>query len=208
VSVVASAVISAGLELAPWVLRNSGKLASRNARDRSRAGLSRLDCTSRAIDRGLGMGRLKPDGNLTIVASWSGNGSPIPTGTQWRLGEGNLTNMVAQTGRPARLDRPVQGTGQLSVILRDTGIRFAEERADGVAARRLALAAPSRGSPPAAAPDRHPPASSHPHDAKAPHNRRPDARDSPRRSARNRSSCSGVTPRLADHQPPEPQPNL
>jgi hypothetical protein len=125
-----------------------------------------------------------------------------------RLGEGNLTNMVAQTGRPARLDRPVQGTGQLSAILRDTGIRFAEERADGVAAQRLALAAPSRGSPPATAPDRHPPASSYPHDAKAPHNRRPDARDSPRRSARNRSSCSGVTPRLADHQPPEPQPNL
>ena len=50
--------------------------------------------------------RYDPDGRATLLAAWTGTGAPwpVPVGSRWDLGGGNLSTLVSQTRQPARLD--------------------------------------------------------------------------------------------------------
>jgi signal transduction histidine kinase len=50
------------------------------------------------------LNRYEPDGTITIVGSWSRVGDSIPVGTRLVLGGTNLSTLVGETGRSARLD--------------------------------------------------------------------------------------------------------
>jgi signal transduction histidine kinase len=50
------------------------------------------------------MTRYDPDGFRTVVAAWSNTGPSFPIGTRTKLGGRNVTTLVLQTGRPARID--------------------------------------------------------------------------------------------------------
>ncbi|HEY2075988.1 MAG TPA: GAF domain-containing protein [Streptosporangiaceae bacterium] len=50
------------------------------------------------------MARYDPDGTRTVVAAWSSTGPAFPVGTRARLGGRNVSTMVFQTGRTARID--------------------------------------------------------------------------------------------------------
>jgi len=50
------------------------------------------------------MTRYDPDGFRTVVAAWSNTGPSFPIGTRTKLGGRNVTTLVFQTGRPARID--------------------------------------------------------------------------------------------------------
>ncbi|HEX6521841.1 MAG TPA: GAF domain-containing protein [Streptosporangiaceae bacterium] len=50
------------------------------------------------------MTRYDPDGARTLVATWDSTGTALPVGTRTSLGGQNVTTLVFQTGRPARID--------------------------------------------------------------------------------------------------------
>jgi signal transduction histidine kinase len=71
------------------------------------------------------MGRFDPDGAVTVVAVWSSTGGAVPTpvGTQTSLGGRNVTSLVFQTGRPARLDGYSDASGPIAGVARGVGVR-------------------------------------------------------------------------------------
>ncbi len=71
------------------------------------------------------MNRYEPDGTVTVVASWSRTGSAVPLGAREPLGGNNLTTIVAQTRRPARLDSYADASGPAAVVAREAGFRSA-----------------------------------------------------------------------------------
>jgi signal transduction histidine kinase len=72
------------------------------------------------------LGRYEFDGALTYVAAWSGTGDPFPpVGTRVLLGGNNLSTIIFETGRPARLDRYAEASGPLAVAIREGGVRSA-----------------------------------------------------------------------------------
>ena len=63
------------------------------------------------------MGRYLPGGKMTFVAGWARGGEPpLPYGVEWNLGGTNVSSLVAQTGRPARVDNRAEFSGQLAVV--------------------------------------------------------------------------------------------
>jgi PAS domain S-box-containing protein len=73
-----------------------------------------------------GMGRYEPDGTVTIVAAWSRTGNSFPpVGSRWTLNGKNLSTIVFETGRPARVDSCADASGALSVADREAGISSA-----------------------------------------------------------------------------------
>lgn len=70
-----------------------------------------------------GMGRYDPDGRGTIVAASSQLGDRFPVGGRWTLGGKNVSTIVAQTSRAARLDGYADASGPLGVALRERGFR-------------------------------------------------------------------------------------
>jgi len=68
------------------------------------------------------MGRYDIDGTRTVLAAWSSSGSEYPAGTQARLGGRNVTTLVFQTGRPARIDDYTSASGPVSDVAH--GLRF------------------------------------------------------------------------------------
>src|SRR5918996_2476449 len=50
------------------------------------------------------MARYDPDDTVTIVAAWSATGDTVPVGLRRPLLEANMSRLVRQTGRPARID--------------------------------------------------------------------------------------------------------
>jgi len=50
------------------------------------------------------MNRYESNGTIICLAGWSRTGDAVPVGTRLQLGGRNLTTIVAQTGRPARMD--------------------------------------------------------------------------------------------------------
>jgi signal transduction histidine kinase len=66
-----------------------------------------------------GLSRYEPDGTATIVAGSGTSGDRIPVGRRWMLGGKNVTTLVFETGRPARIDGYVDASGSLSVAARD-----------------------------------------------------------------------------------------
>jgi signal transduction histidine kinase len=72
-----------------------------------------------------GMGRFEPDGGVTILAGWRSDGERLPVGSHTAVEQGNLSALVAATGRPARIDNPGEGSRSLGALLLDAGIRSA-----------------------------------------------------------------------------------
>jgi signal transduction histidine kinase len=70
------------------------------------------------------MGRYEPDGTATAVGSWSESGHHVPVGARTVVGGNNVTTLVLQTGRPARVDRydDAPGSGVVQ-ILKNLGVR-------------------------------------------------------------------------------------
>ena len=70
--------------------------------------------------------RYEPDRTATSITTWGPAGKDFPIGIRWPLEGHNLTTLVFETGRPARIDRYAEiSSGPLSVAPRETGIRSA-----------------------------------------------------------------------------------
>jgi PAS domain S-box-containing protein len=71
-----------------------------------------------------GLGRYEPDSTVTTVAAWSRTGNPFPpVGSRWTLDGKNLSTIVFETGRRARVDSyPDSSAGPLGVAGREAGI--------------------------------------------------------------------------------------
>jgi signal transduction histidine kinase len=71
-----------------------------------------------------GMGRYEADGTVTFLTSWTQAGpGDFSVPSHWVLGGKNLSTIVAQTGRPARLDGDVDATGPIGEALCGIGFR-------------------------------------------------------------------------------------
>ena len=69
------------------------------------------------------MARYDPDGARTVVAAWSSTGPAYPVGTRTRLGGQNVSTLVFQTGRPARIDDHADASGPAADDARRFGLR-------------------------------------------------------------------------------------
>ena len=70
--------------------------------------------------------RYGPGRTATSVTTWGPAGENLPVGVRWPLEGHNVTTLVFETGRPARIDRYADSSsGPLSAALRKTGIRSA-----------------------------------------------------------------------------------
>jgi signal transduction histidine kinase len=70
--------------------------------------------------------RYEPGRTATSVTTWGPAGENLPVGVRWPLEGHNVTTLVFETGRPARIDRYADSsTGPLSAAVRETGIRSA-----------------------------------------------------------------------------------
>jgi signal transduction histidine kinase len=68
--------------------------------------------------------RYDPDGAVRVVASWSSTSAAFP-GIQWSLGGHNVSTLMFQTGRPARIDDYTDASGPVAEAAREIGIRTA-----------------------------------------------------------------------------------
>jgi signal transduction histidine kinase len=73
------------------------------------------------------MSRYDADGGATVVGLWTSTDvpSPIPVGDRLSLGGRNVTTLVFQTSRPARLDYSVDASGQVAEAAREWGYNTA-----------------------------------------------------------------------------------
>jgi signal transduction histidine kinase len=71
------------------------------------------------------MGRYEPDGTMTTVATSSRVGDRFPVGGRWTIEGKNVSTIVAQTGRPVRIDSYDDASGSVGVAVRETGLRSA-----------------------------------------------------------------------------------
>ena len=68
------------------------------------------------------MCRYEPGDAVTFVAAW---GAVVPVGTRQMLGGHNLSTLVHETGRSARIDRYADASGSIGAIILASGIRSA-----------------------------------------------------------------------------------
>ena len=68
------------------------------------------------------LARYDPDGMATAVGAWGSTGAVFPVGSRWRIGGPNLTTVVFDTGRAARMD-DLAGASGPSVKAREFGVR-------------------------------------------------------------------------------------
>jgi signal transduction histidine kinase len=71
------------------------------------------------------MSRCEADGAVTFVAAWGTTAAAFPIGSRWVPEGKNLCSIVAQTGRPARIESYADASGPIDLAVRDTGIRSA-----------------------------------------------------------------------------------
>src|ERR1700733_1962874 len=70
--------------------------------------------------------RYGPGPTATTVTTWGPAGENLPVGIRWPVDGHNVTTLVFETGRPARIDRYADSSsGPLSAAVRETGIRSA-----------------------------------------------------------------------------------
>jgi GAF domain-containing protein len=67
------------------------------------------------------VGRYDDDGALTAIGNWSASPGGVPVGTRSAIGGRNVLTIVAETGRPARLDGYSDATGEAAEIARRYG---------------------------------------------------------------------------------------
>jgi signal transduction histidine kinase len=68
------------------------------------------------------MGRYEPDAAVTFVAGWGRSGRSVPLGGRWSLGGNNVSTLVFETGRPARMDSYADADGPAGVTARGLGL--------------------------------------------------------------------------------------
>jgi signal transduction histidine kinase len=97
------------------------------------------------------LARYHPDGTETVLGIWSRTGAdpPTPVGSRFKLGGRNVSTLVLQTGRPARLDDYADSTGPVGDYSRDVGIRASVGVPISVEGRLwgLMLVTSTRGNP-------------------------------------------------------------
>jgi GAF domain-containing protein len=71
------------------------------------------------------MSRFDPDGAVTFVAAWGSTAAVFRVGSRWAPEGKNLCSIVAQTGRPARIESYTDASGPIDVAVRGTGVRSA-----------------------------------------------------------------------------------
>ena len=70
------------------------------------------------------MNRYAPDGTEAVVGVWASNSvPPAAVGTRVPVGGRNVTSLVFQTGRPARIDSYTDTSGPVGDIAIEVGIR-------------------------------------------------------------------------------------
>ncbi len=67
------------------------------------------------------LGRYDADGAATAIGSWSASPVGVPVGTRSVLGGHNVLTLVAETGKPARVDGYDDGSGEAAEIARRFG---------------------------------------------------------------------------------------
>src|SRR5271166_1278469 len=69
--------------------------------------------------------RYDPDGGATAVGAWTRTGvaAPVPVGSRLSLGGRNVTTLVFQTGRPARLEDYADASGPAADLAHAWGVR-------------------------------------------------------------------------------------
>jgi len=68
-----------------------------------------------------GLSRYAPDGTMTMVAISERLAESFPVGSQWPLGGRNVSTMVFETGRSARIDSYGDASGRIGVAVREWG---------------------------------------------------------------------------------------
>jgi GAF domain-containing protein len=68
------------------------------------------------------MGRYESDETMTVVATSGPVGDRFAVGGRWPLGGNNVSTLVAQTGRPARIDSYGDASGSVGVAVREEGV--------------------------------------------------------------------------------------
>jgi GAF domain-containing protein len=68
------------------------------------------------------LGRFESDGALTILAASGRSVEQFPVGRRWDLGGNNISTIVFETGRPARIDSFAGATGSLGDAAREDGV--------------------------------------------------------------------------------------
>ena len=63
------------------------------------------------------------DGVATAIGNWSASGGGVPVGTRSAIGGHNVLSLVAETGKPARMDGYDDATGEAADIARRYGWR-------------------------------------------------------------------------------------
>jgi GAF domain-containing protein len=71
------------------------------------------------------LGRCEPDGTITFLAGWGKTRAVFPVGSRLRLGGKNVTTLVAETGRAARIEDYADASGEIGGPTGETGIRSA-----------------------------------------------------------------------------------
>ena len=69
------------------------------------------------------VGRYDGDGSATAIGSWSASGGGVPVGTRSAIGGRNVLTIVAETGKPARMDGYDDASGDAAEIARRFGWR-------------------------------------------------------------------------------------
>jgi signal transduction histidine kinase len=69
------------------------------------------------------IGRYESDGTITFVTGSSRSGEHFPLLGRWTLGGKNLSTIVFETGRPARIDSYADASGSIGVDVREMGAR-------------------------------------------------------------------------------------
>jgi GAF domain-containing protein len=69
------------------------------------------------------LARYDPDGAETVVGAWTGTPAavPVPVGTRKALGGRNVSTLVSETGRPARIDDYADFSGEVGKTAHETG---------------------------------------------------------------------------------------
>jgi signal transduction histidine kinase len=65
------------------------------------------------------LGRYDTDGMMTIVAGSGRSGGHVPVGRRWKLGGKNISTLVFETGRPARIDGYADASGPVGLAARE-----------------------------------------------------------------------------------------
>jgi signal transduction histidine kinase len=70
------------------------------------------------------LNRYAADGTEAVVGAWATTGAPpVAVGTRVPIGGRNVTSLVFQTGRPARIDGYADSSGPVGDIAREAGVR-------------------------------------------------------------------------------------